>query len=278
MPSLAPTTPISRLKPNASVTASAAARAPPGLWAASSTTDGLRRTTSIRPGESTAAKAERITSMSSVRACSEPIPKNASTAASATAALCAWCAPYSGRKMSGYSPPSPRSVSSCPPTATSRETTPNSMPSRATVASTSTARFSSTCAASTGCCARTTVASFLTIPAFSEAISPGVEPSRSVWSREMGVTTATEPSMTLVASQLPPMPTSTTATSTGASAKAAYAMAVSTSKKESRKPCRSSVIWMYGSMSRNVSTNRSGAIGAPSRLIRSVTDWTCGLV
>ena len=61
------------------------------------------------------------------------------------AALCAWCAPCSGRKMSSYSPPSPRSVSSWPPTAISRETTPNSMPSRATVASTSTACLQQTC-------------------------------------------------------------------------------------------------------------------------------------
>lgn len=65
-------------------------------------------------------------------------------------------------------------------------------------------------------------------------ISAGVVPSRSVWSSEMGVTTATVESMTFVASQVPPMPTSTTATSTGASAKAAYAMPVRTSKKESR--------------------------------------------
>ena len=99
-----------------------------------------------------------------------------------------------------------------------------------------------------------------------------------MWSRSIGVTTATEPSITFVASQLPPMPTSTTATSTGASAKAAYAMAVSTSKKESRCSCMPSTISMYGLMSAYVSMKRSAEIGAPSRLIRSVTDWTCGLV
>lgn len=65
------------------------------------------------------------------------------------------------------------------------------------------------------------MASFFTIPDFSPAIFSGVSPSRATWSSEMGVTTATPASMTLVASQLPPMPTSTTATSTGASAKAA---------------------------------------------------------
>src|ERR1700722_16099798 len=44
-----------------------------------------------------------------------------------------------------------------------------------------------------------------------------------------GVMTATGASITLVASQRPPIPTSTTATSTGASANAANAIAVSTS-------------------------------------------------
>ena len=42
-----------------------------------------------------------------------------------------------------------------------------------------------------------------------------------MWSRPIGVITATWPSTTLVASQVPPMPVSTTATSTGASANAA---------------------------------------------------------
>ncbi len=94
---LAPTTPISRLKSKASPTASAVTRAPAGLCAASSTTVGDRRTTSMRPGEETAAKALRTVSMSSGSARTAPTPKNASTAASATAALCAWWAPCSGR-------------------------------------------------------------------------------------------------------------------------------------------------------------------------------------
>lgn len=123
-----------------------------------------------------------------------------------------------------------------------------------------------------------TVASCLMIPPFSTAIAAGVSPSRSVWSRSMGVTTATSPSMTFVASHEPPIPTSTTATSTGASANAAYAMPVSTSKKDSRYSCCPSTMSMYGLMSWYVSMNRSAEIGAPSRLIRSVIDWTCGLV
>ena len=52
----------------------------------------------------------------------------------------------------------------------------------------------------------------------------------------IGVTTATEPSATFVASQPPPMPTSMMATSTGASAKAAYATATRTSKNVIRGP------------------------------------------
>ena len=43
-------TPTSGLNAKASVIAAAVARAPCGLWAASSTTVGDRRTTSIRPG------------------------------------------------------------------------------------------------------------------------------------------------------------------------------------------------------------------------------------
>lgn len=74
------------------------------------------------------------------------------------------------------------------------------------------------------------------------------------------------------------MPTSTTATSTGASAKAAYAMPVSTSKKDRRYSCEESTISTYGLMSLYVSMKRSAETGAPSRLIRSVTDWTCGEV
>ncbi len=71
------------------------------------------------------------------------------------------------------------------------------------------------------------------MPALSAAISSTVSPSQAVWSREMGVTTATAPSATLVASQVPPRPTSMTATSTGTSAKMANAMPVRTSKNES---------------------------------------------
>ena len=85
--------------------------------------------------------------------------------------------------------------------------------------------------------------------------------------------TATSASATLVASQVPPSPTSTTATSIGASAKAAYAMAVMISKKVSSTPSisRSSISATYGSISRQTASKRSSLIGTPSMVIRSVT-------
>jgi hypothetical protein len=57
-----------------------------------------------------------------------------------------------------------------------------------------------------------------------------VGPANSVWSSPTLVTTATTGSTTLVASQVPSIPTSTTATSTGASAKHQKAAAVTISK------------------------------------------------
>ena len=98
---LAPTTPTSRLKPNASPTASAAARAPAGLCAASSTTVGAAAhdLQPARRGDRRRRPCGRCRRRAG-RACWAPTPKNASTAASATAALCAWWAPCSGRKTS----------------------------------------------------------------------------------------------------------------------------------------------------------------------------------
>src|SRR5512144_2437823 len=220
------TTPTRRVNANASDNAAARAPAPAGLCAASSSTVGLERTTSSRPGDVTRAKAARTTSPSS--SCRPP-PTNASTAARASVAFCAWCAPCSGRNTSSYPPVSPRSDSCWPPTATRRVRTPNSSPSRATVAPTSAARPSSTCAASSGWCASRTSAPGCTMPAFSRALSATVAPS-SGWSSAIGVTTTTGACTTFVASHSPPIPTSRTATSTGASANAANAIAVSSSK------------------------------------------------
>ena len=95
----------------------------------------------------------------------------------------------------------------------------------------------------------TSVAPGLMMPAFSPAIASTVSPSHSVWSSPIGVITATWPSMTLVASQVPPMPTSTTATSTGASAKAANAIAVSISWKVTSSGCLASTSSASGATS-----------------------------
>ena len=108
-----------------------------------------------------------------------------------------------------------------PPSAILRSRTENSSPSRATAASTAMARLMSSPAAAGCWAARMALAPALMIPAFSAAIASTVVPRYWVWSRSIGMTTATSASIRLVASHSPPRPTSTTATSTGASAKIA---------------------------------------------------------
>ena len=211
----------------ASRTAAAEASSPCGLWAASRITGGALRASSSLPGEETAPSPAATSS--GLRAFSPP-PTNASTAATATAAFWAWWAPNSGNMRSGYSPASPCTVMTWPPTAVERPVTANSTPSKRNGSPSSRARSSRTCAAS-GCCAALTRKPWgLMIPAFSRAICPTVSPSMVVWSRPIGVTTDTAASATLVASHVPPMPTSRTMTSTGSSAKTANARTVRTSK------------------------------------------------
>ena len=82
----------------------------------------------------------------------------------------------------------------------------------------------------------------LMMPAFCAAIVVMSSPSQSMWSMPTGMITATGASMTLVASQAPPSPTSTTATATGASANATKASTVSTSKYVSGRPPSASTI------------------------------------
>jgi hypothetical protein len=88
-------------------------------------------------------------------------------------------------------------------------------PPRATPCS-ATARSTTSCTAGTWR-AVTTCDPGLTIPTFSAATSTGVAPS-SGWSTSISLSTATSERTRLVASHLPPMPTSNTPTSTGASA------------------------------------------------------------
>ena len=80
-------TPTSLEKENSWASAAASAAAPCGLCAASTMIVGEVRTRSSRPGDATAAKPSCTEAMSSCRLA--PAPKNASTAASATAALVA---------------------------------------------------------------------------------------------------------------------------------------------------------------------------------------------
>src|SRR5215469_15058586 len=136
-----------------------------------------------------------------------------------------------------------------PPTASSRLSTPNSTPSRATLAPTSVARCSSTSAAAGGCWASTATAPGLIMPALSAAISATVLPRYLVWSRDIGVTTATAPSATFVLSQVPPMPTSSTQTSTGASANTEKAIPTSTSKNDNGTSWVASTMSTYGLIS-----------------------------
>src|SRR5579871_5965598 len=93
---LAANTPVRRAKLNASSTPATVAAIPAGLCAASMMMVGLRLTTSRRPGELAFANDSRTRSASSGAPSSET-PANASTAASAQAALPAWCRPNSGR-------------------------------------------------------------------------------------------------------------------------------------------------------------------------------------
>ena len=93
------TTPISRRNENDSPSAATLAAIPCGLCAASTMTVGAPRTTSSRPGELTPTSAARTTS-TSITPVFAPAPRNASTAASATAVFCAWCAPCSGTNRS----------------------------------------------------------------------------------------------------------------------------------------------------------------------------------
>ena len=124
----------------------------------------------------------------------------------------------------------------------------------------------------------TATAPGLMMPAFSVAISAGVVPRYFAWSTATGVTTATFPSATLVESHRPPRPTSSTVTSTGASVNTANPSAVTASKNDRGRSSCASARSRNGTSSVYASTNRSGEMGSPDRLIRSRTCARCGLV
>ena len=172
--------------------------APCGLCAASRTTVGDRRTISSRPGDVTSAKAACTTSGSSPPSSPLP-PANASTAASAHAALCAWWAPYSGRKISSYVAAEPGDADQLPPY-------PGEPPRDAELESLACDRRADLGGppqqylGDVGVLLRPGLAKLpgLMMPAFSTAISAGVSPSSRAWSTPTGVITATVASATLV--------------------------------------------------------------------------------
>ena len=76
----------------------------------------------------------------------------------------------------------------------------------------------------------TTGAPAFTMPAFSPAMAPRVSPSKSVWSSPMRqITLASGASMTLVASNRPPSPTSSTTISQPTARKCSKATAAMSS-------------------------------------------------
>ena len=191
---IAAKTPTSRVKPKESCSASAVARAPAGLWAASSSTVGELPDDLEPPGRGHLGEAgadevdvERA-ALGVRRRRGTPRPRRARQAA-----LCAWWAPMQRQEhVVVLARPRPRSRRAagrrrrgC---ATGRRT-PG--PRGRRCAPTSTERRSSTSAASTGCWASTPYEPGLRIPAFSAAICSTVEPRKRTWSIAIGVTTAT---------------------------------------------------------------------------------------
>ena len=88
------------------------------------------------------------------------------------------------------------------------------------------------------------------------------------------VMTATCPSTTLVASQVPPSPTSMTPTSTATSANHRNTAASTTSKYDGSSPISRST----SAMTRNCSSSSASSIGSPFTMRRSLTRSRCGLV
>ena len=228
------------------------------------------RTTSSRPGEVDLGEAGPHQLEVERAASSCPPPRNASTAASAQAALCAWWAPCSGRNTSSYSPAEPPQREQLPADGERARQDAELQALAGDGARRPRPRGGAAPRpASTGCWASTPNEPGLDDPGLlgGDLVHGRAEEAHVV--ERDGVTTATWASTTLVASQDPPSPTSTTATSTGASANAAKAIAVRTSKNDSRTPCCASTSSRKGAMSSYAATNRSSSIGWPSKAMRS---------
>ena len=109
--------------------------------------------------------------------------------------------------------------------------------------------------------------------ALSAAISTTVAPRRSVWSSATPVTTATAGSVTLVASQRPPSPTSSTAISTPRSANSHSAAPVSSSNSVSSSPSRRAVVTAMP-----IARAKGSSVATPGTSTRSAYERRCGLV
>ena len=125
------------------------------------------------------------------------------------------------------------------------------------------------------CCgAVTTVAPGLMMPALSRAMASTVSPRIFVWSRLMDVMTHTcGDSTVLVASSVPPIPTSSTCQSSRRSAKAWKAMAVSVSKVVTPSLLSAST---DGHTASSVAAKSSSDSGAPFTCTRSRMVCRCG--
>ena len=206
---------------NSSASAARSVSAPATLCAPSRSTSGACPSTSSRPGDRTAANASVTTSSGSGRS------RKLSAAASAAAALSAWYAPWSGRYTPSYLASGVNRSTSRPAWARRFPLTPKSVERFSTRA----APRSRNNGASPGSVSPSTrVEPSFTMPALSAAISSRVGPRYSTWSTLTFVITATRPSTTLVASHVPPTPTSITATSTATSENHVSAAAVRISK------------------------------------------------
>ena len=269
---------MSGLNANESSSAAATACAPCGLWAASSTIVGLRRITSSRPGEVTSREGAADQLLVERRG----RPTKASTAASATAAFCAWWAPYSGRNTSSYparAGPAATASGRRPRAPGTRRRTRR--PRAATVAPTSAARSRQHRGDLGRLLGEHGDRAGLDDPGLLDRDArPASSPRYCAWSTAIGRTTATVASATFVASQVPPMPTSTTAASTGASAKAAYAIADDRSRRTTAGAACACVdeVRVRRDVVEGAHELPRRSSGSPSMLIRSLIRSTCGLV
>lgn len=198
------------------------------LWAVSRITVGRSPTSSILAGHRTPANPFAI-------ARSEigiPVLRSWSSAATATAAFAAWCAPSRPSRNAGRG-------GSVTVRRAGSYSNAKSRPACTTFAPTSAATCSITPRGPAAVTPHTTGTPGLMMPAFWYAIASSVFPSWAVWSMPTDVTTDTSGAHTFVLSNRPPRPTSTTAASHRRWAKCRKPTAVPISKNVGGGPHRS---------------------------------------